>query len=274
MWHRTVDCLGVAVGITSAVPELDAALAAVLRSYADATQAPALAYRLELRDWPTLIRDGVVVGRHDTTRDLVPALELDLYAEVVARAGGLALHAGAVVGAGGLALVFAGPSGSGKSTLIRALLARGLSYLSEECVVLRPGGRCLGLARALHVDDDAIAVPAGFACDAYVVRTATGERTTRLLHPPAARIWRGEARAAAVVALAHGSDAPDTLAPLGGGAALAALWPAVFRRELHDALAATAALADVARFALHTTSPARALDHALALARELGVAAG
>lgn len=271
MWRRTVDCLGVPAGITTTVPELEAPLDAVLRSYAEAYGEADLEYRLEVSGWPRLVRDGAVVGRHEQAIDLVAALELDLYAQVIERARGLVLHAGAVVSPGGLALVFAGRSGAGKSTLVRALLAGGFSYLSEECVALRPGGECVGLARALHVDDDRLPVPPGFRSDPYLLRRSDGTvRAARLLHPPGRLMWRGTARAVAVVAIEHADDAVAQLTELSGGEALAALWPAVFRTDATAVAQAAAILADVARFRLTTARPEQAVSRALSLAAELG----
>lgn len=272
MWQRTIDCLGLAVELTSELPELAPQLTAVFRTYGDAARPPAVRYRLERGAWPQLVRDGAVVSRHDEVVDLVPALELELYTQVTARTPGLVLHAGAVVGASGRALIVAGPSGAGKSTLIRALLADGLRYLTEECVALAADARCAGLARALHVDDDAIAVPPGFTCDDYVLRDAGGLRRARLFHPPAARVWRGDARAVAVIAIGHAPDAPDTLTRLSPGAALAALWPCVFRHDAGALADAGAALAASPAYRLHTRTPAAALAHVRALAQELGVA--
>ena len=85
MWRRIVDCLGVKVGITSHPPELDALLEAVLRSYAEAPAPADLEYRLEVADWPRLVRDGELVKRQDFPADLVPSLELDLYTQVMRR---------------------------------------------------------------------------------------------------------------------------------------------------------------------------------------------
>ena len=272
MWTRTIDCLGIAVGIRSQVPGIGPQLEAVFRTYADATRPAELEYLLEVGDWPRVVRDREIVGRYDAEADLVPALELDLYAQVTSRATGLLLHAGAVVGAGGACLVFAGRSGAGKSTLVRALLARGFSYLTEECVALSPGGRCIGLARALHLEDDALAVPAGFSCEPYVLRGRhADEHPLRLLHPPEHAVWRTAARAVAVIAIDHAPDARGLLEPLTGGEALVALWPAVFRTQATATLDAVAALEGVARFRLHTAHPAQALDAILALATELSV---
>lgn len=271
MWCRTVDCLGVAVRITSRVDELDAILGALLHTYADAPGDADLAYDLELGDWPLLIRDGEVAKRCEAAIDLVAVLELDLYRQVMARADGLLLHAGAVVGAGGLALVFAGRSGAGKSTLVRALLDRGFRYLTEECVALRLGGTCRGLARSLHVDDDQVPVPAGFTSHPYPIRRADGVEVTRLFQPPEPMIWRGPARAVAVVAIEHEPGAVGALEPLSGGAALAALWPAVFRPDEAAVADAARVFDGAARFRLRTARADEALERVLALAAELGV---
>lgn len=274
MWRRTIDCLGVAVGITSQVAELDRMLGAVFATYADAAGTAELEYELDADDHPVLRRAGRVVRSCPVAIDLVAVLELDLYRQVMARAAGLLLHAGAVVGADGRALVFAGRSGAGKSTLVRGLLARGLAYLTEECVALEPGA-CRGLARALHVDDDGVAMPPGFTAGEYPIRQAGGEvRVTRLFHPPEPMIWRGPARAAAVVTIEHAAGATPALEPLSGGEALALLWPAVFRPDQAALADAGPALDGVARYHLLTARPEQAIERALALAAELGVGPG
>jgi hypothetical protein len=272
MWRRVVDCLGVAVEISSPLDELRPVLDAVFRSYREASaQAAAIEYRLELGDWPQLVRGRRVVSRHDVPADLVPALELDLYTEVLARAPGLLLHAGAVVGAGGAALVFAGPSGAGKSTLVRALLARRFAYLTEECVSLSGGGRCLGLARPLHLDENEAAVLPGFTCYDYAIRQGTSSVVKRLLHPPAQLLWHGEARALAVIRIEYAPGAAACLEQLSSGDALARLWPAVFRPDSVAIEEAAHALADLQLFRLSTARVEQAVDRAFELARGLGV---
>ena len=52
MWRRTVDCLGIAVGIESRLPALDALLPAVLRSYTDAPGPAVIEYVLDHVAWP------------------------------------------------------------------------------------------------------------------------------------------------------------------------------------------------------------------------------
>ena len=62
MWHRILDCLGIAVGITSRPPELAPLLDAVFRGYADAAGPVEVDYLLEVAGWPRLVR------RHDSWR--------------------------------------------------------------------------------------------------------------------------------------------------------------------------------------------------------------
>lgn len=265
MWRRVIDCLGVSVAISSRVEEIAEQLAAVLRTYAEARD-PVLDYVLERAEWPQVVRDGTVIKRCDEIVDLVPALELDLYREVAARAAGLVIHAGAVVDDRGDAFVVAGRSGAGKSTLVRALLGSGFRYLTEECVALRDDGSCAGLARALHVDES-VEVPPGFRCDDYELRTPSGPRLTRLFHPPESLVWRGTARARALVLIDHAPDAVDRIERLASGAALAKLWPLAFRTEAAVLATATLVVGTVACFELTTRTPKQALARMLELAR-------
>src|SRR5690606_13403110 len=112
----------------------------------------------------------------------------------------------------------------------------------------------------------------GFRRSEYPLRVAGENVTRRLLHPPAHRVWHGEARALAVVQIDHAPEAGDSLEPMTGGDALAALWPPVFRAEGAAVAGAGGAHADVAGYRLRTARPEEALARALALAAELGVA--
>lgn len=272
MWQRAIDCLGLTIEISTPLAELAPQLTAVFRTYADSSHAADVSFRLDVAERPQLVRDGAPHLSVEHVADLVPTLELEVYRQVIARVLGLVLHAGAVVGVSGAAIVVTGRSGAGKSTLVRALLARGFRYLSEESVALFGDARVRGLGRALHVDDPAIAVPPGYACDEYVIR-GRPRGAFRLLHPPEHVIWRGDARTAALIAIDHAADAPDTLERLSGGAALAAVWPTAFRQGPDVLDLAAIGLAGVATYRLHTTRPEHALDRVLALAGELGVTA-
>ena len=135
---------------------------------------------------------------------------------------------------------------------------------------MKPEGMCLGLARALHVDPDEATLPPGLTLEPYPLRGLT--RSPWLAHPPPRAIWRGPARAAAVIAIDHGPDAPGTLEPLSGGAALAALWPTVLRPDATAIDDAAEVLAHVPTYRLSTRRPEHALERIATLAAELAIA--
>ncbi len=270
MWQRSIDCLGLVVSVRTDSNEITGLLEGVLRSYADASGPPVIDYVLDTSAAPRVMRDGEVLSTWDVPIELVPAFEIDLYNRLIALTPGVPMHAGAVVDPQGRALIFAGQSGAGKSTLIRALLQRGFRYLSEECAVLLGEGRCRGLARALNIEDPSIQPPAGYLSDDYVFRGQT-EIRFRMFHPPERMIWRGEARAMGVVSITHAPDAANESVRLSSGEALVALWPAMFRHEPADLGRVGAAFDGVATFRLHTSSPERALERMLSIARELGL---
>jgi hypothetical protein len=84
-------------------------------------------------------------------------------------------------------------------------------------------------------------------------------------------IWRGPSRAVALIAIEHEPGAVAALEPLPGGAALAALWPAVFRPDQTAVADASSVFQEAARFRLRTARPNEALEQVLALAAELSV---
>lgn len=266
MWQRVVDCLGVAIGARVDDDDAISLLTGVLRSYAETSAPPDVAYSIEVREGPVLVRDDEVIGTGARPVDLVPQLEIDLYRQLIARAAGVPLHAGAVVDREGNAVIVCGASGSGKSTLVRALLARGLSYLSEEYVALVGGGRCRGLARALNIEDPMLPLPEGYTSDVY----ALPHGTTRMFHPPERAIWRGDARALAIVAITHAPDAADAVTPITSGEAVVALWPAMFHHSPESLAALPEAFRDIRLYRMHTRTPAAALSCLLATARNLG----
>ncbi|CAN5889163.1 hypothetical protein BH11MYX3_BH11MYX3_44780 [soil metagenome] len=270
MWQRTIDCLGLVVRVRTDSQEISGLLEGVLRSYTDASGPIAIDYILDATAVPCVMRDGEVLSTWEVPIELVPAFEIDLYNRLITLTPGVPLHAGAIVDPHGRALIFAGQSGAGKSTLIRALLQRGFRYLSEECAVLLGEGRCRGLARALNIEDPTIEPPAGYVSDDYVFRGQTQVRF-RMFHPPEQVIWRSDAKAMGVVSITHAPDAANEIVRLSSGEALVALWPAMFRHQPEDLGRIGRAFEGVATFRLHTSSPARALEHMLSIGRELGL---
>jgi hypothetical protein len=74
----------------------------------------------------------------------------------LSRAGILAIHAG-VVALDGRAILVSGRSGRGKTTLVLALLRRGLDLLSDELALVAPDNRTvLAYPRGLHVRPSAL----------------------------------------------------------------------------------------------------------------------
>jgi hypothetical protein len=95
-------------------------------------------------------RDGDVVVRV-ASREQAERFAVDEIEHAVAeRSPFVFLHAGAVT-IGGTVVVIPGSSRSGKSTLVRALLAAGATYLSDEYAVLDGDGRVLPYPRPLSL---------------------------------------------------------------------------------------------------------------------------
>lgn len=139
----------------------------------------------------------------------------------------VAVHAGVVATARG-AIVLPGRSMAGKSTLVRELLARGATYLSDEFALLTPDGRVRPYPRAM------------------TLRTSGG--SVRLVPGDAAPV-DDEPRPAAVMALLqHDPDAGwavDTPTP--GQATIGLVDNCVcIRRRPGDSLTALTALAQTA----------------------------
>lgn len=78
----------------------------------------------------------------------VALVERSLFHLIDENRAGLVVHSAAAA-LGDRAVVLPGVSGAGKSTLVAALVASGLSYLTDEVSLLDP--RVAGFARALHV---------------------------------------------------------------------------------------------------------------------------
>jgi hypothetical protein len=138
--------------VTSNAPELCEYLGSVLRPLA-APGAPA-DHRYEAHVHHDrsvrLSLDGVPLSDCATVAAAVEWLLWHVnQAAAASVAGQVVLHAGGVQ-AGHVGILLPGPSGSGKSSLVAALVERGLRYLSDEIVVLGDGGATMaGLPRPL-----------------------------------------------------------------------------------------------------------------------------
>lgn len=95
----------------------------------------------------SLAVDGRTVGRGLTPRQALDVFESELQLAVARRARpAVFVHAG-VVAVDGHAILLPGRSGAGKTTLVRALVAAGARYFSDEYAVLDRRGRVHPYAR-------------------------------------------------------------------------------------------------------------------------------
>ena len=135
-------------------------------------------------------QDGALLRRIDRADEVVAYIEWAINSAAVRQIGGAyhLYHAGAVALAG-RALILPAASGSGKTSLVAALVASGLQYLSDEIAVVGKDTYCvLPFAKSLCVKEGARVVLAplypelsgGAACHRF-----GGERVW-YLQPPAA----------------------------------------------------------------------------------------
>jgi energy-coupling factor transporter ATP-binding protein EcfA2 len=270
VWRLALDCLGVAVEVSSPDPELARAVTLLTATYAPAAGPPQLRYEL-CASPPVIVAQGQAVAQPELAEDVPAVWELDLYRRLLERTQGCALHAAALSPAPGEALVFAGLSGAGKSTLTRALLAQGWAYATEEMVAVGPDGTCHSLTRPLHLEegDAPIALPGG-RLERYPMRRPLGLPPVHLCAPPAERLIHGALRASAIVVLSHGGVRPASCERLSAGAAAVALWPHVLNPTAEALQVAAQFLRVVPVFALHSHSPQEALDHVRFVRQALG----
>ncbi len=243
------------VEIDDAVPSLAHAL---IRSYPPAT-APELRYQLSPR---ALLRDGVPLPLDDE-RDLVPAFEMDLYEQVLARAApGWLLHAAALE-VNGRALVLCGASGAGKTTLTLALAARGHRLLTEEVVWIDAHGTVRGLPRPLHIPAESpqrARVPSTWTKLPYAIRSRDGVLRENVLVVPAPEALVLDALPLhTIVRIGHGPDWPVHLEPSPPPIGLQRLWDRSLRQDDAGLETATAVLRTHGSYALSSTTENEAL---------------
>lgn len=239
-WRTAVRAFGLDVEIV-ARGEPECFVPDILASFAASVRSPILRYRLDddpdpaLLGWeptqPALFRDDEPIYWSPHPPNLGRVFELDLYAQLVARAEGLlVLHAAAFV-IGGRAVVLAGDSGAGKSTMTQAFLERGAGYISDEYVGIDASGLVQGIPRPLTPTDGVLpaTIPAGFRAAGYPLRLARSKDLIEygFLQPP--HVVHEPVPLAALIVLRHAPAEPPGATPLSSGQALLRVWHCAYR---------------------------------------------
>jgi hypothetical protein len=155
--HPTI-CAFQAFGVRCAIraergdrDELVASAQPPLSEVVDASTAT-VTFDLEERDSAiAILQDGVFLGSSPDREVAAAMLDSAVRAHIALKAPQLIfIHAGAVAH-DGRAIVIPGRSFSGKTTLVRALLANGATYLSDEFAVLDEGGMVHPYPRPLGI---------------------------------------------------------------------------------------------------------------------------
>jgi hypothetical protein len=234
----------------------------LVAGYPDVAADPELAFHLRGGSHPALECTGRYETRVEEPDDLVPLFELDLYHSLVELAPkGWVLHAAAVE-RDGRAIVLAGPSGAGKTTLMLALIARGMRMSTDEIVHIDPNGVVHGLARPVH---SAAAVSSGHPIPPdwqrrpYPLRGHRGEAGL-LVQPPIATRTTTPQPLEALVRIGHGADCNPSIELLPPHRALPRLWECTLRRDDDGLAAATALLASYRALDLVASSVAQSVS--------------
>jgi len=152
--------------IDCSLPPIATQLEALFSTFPATADAAALRYAIAPHAGGyRLVRNDTEVFRSDDPAAMAPALELDLYRQIPRMgAGAWVLHAAGLC-RDDRAIVLCGPSGAGKTTVTRASLDHGWSYLSEEMCAIASDLTVTGLRRPLHTEADgsgvAYPLPAG-----------------------------------------------------------------------------------------------------------------
>jgi hypothetical protein len=236
-----------------------AGCAAVTAMYPPAAGPPTLEYVLDVRR-ATLFRDGVAAAEGFAAASFPPFFERDLYDRIIERAApSLLLHAGVLV-RDDRAILLVGASGAGKTTMCRALVARGAKYMTDEIAAIDAELRVRGLPRPLSLapdsapDDEAARALRGVA-GGYRFCARDGTNTEAMLFALAPEYVRLEpAPIAAVVHLRHAPNDPAGARSIRSSEALPVLWREHLRDDEGELDLAIALLRDVPSFEVVTHS--------------------
>ena len=136
-------------------PSLSACLGRVLAGLKEADEGKNLVHRVKISGSQafSLVVDGTALAENVAPNELLSRLIQHLNSQAVsATSDHLLLHAGAVATAR-QAVLFPAPMESGKTTLTAGLVMRGLDYVTDETVAIRPDpGTILPFPKPLSVD--------------------------------------------------------------------------------------------------------------------------
>ena len=204
-------------------------------------------------DFVAVWADGVKVAGRLRPGLVLPTLSWILNQGVIAHASDLVLFHAAALCSGDAGVLLPATSGSGKSTLAAALVASGLSYLSDEVGALdAPSGRLVAYPKPISLDNGSFvalgAAPAPVERSA-VVDDATAHWTDLQWQVPAGAVRVGavasSCRTSVVVFPTRSTDGTGQLRPLGRAALCARLveHSMTVLRQPSEHFAACAALA-------------------------------
>ncbi len=217
--------LGSSFEVCSEPSSLDVRLGALLDGYEVAPTESSRATRYVLQETDShaeLLRDGMRIYQCESADDLLDFLQVDLYRRIVLGVQNRWLLHAAAVARGDSVMVLAGPSNAGKSTLCRALMAEGWTYLSEEIVSL--GASTVdALRRPLHLESPEQIV--GIPTLVHPVRMRD-EPVSWIVRPPetSSPVQTKKLRVAAILRIQYRPGSETKLAPLSASLALEQLW--------------------------------------------------
>jgi hypothetical protein len=172
-------------------------------------------------------------------RDVLPVLEAELYAAMHGwHRGLLALHAAAIA-LGSTTWLLLGRSGTGKSSLARMAVQRGMTYFSDE-IVLCDGNALWGVPRAIQFAPlpDGAPPPSWLGsvdANSYRLRLSDDrEGCMPLWIPPRTQVAVAPRPIAGVRVIALERAQRDELVPLSPLELLAAIYEAAYRQPAFD----------------------------------------